>query len=74
MTFEEDFPSLKDKFYWLSLGNQDGYDNFLSLDTVTANCLDKQRVKKIISSYGTHEGSSEIVEPTIINLLNELKL
>lgn len=73
MGFEEEFPSLKGE------GTNDMETDCMTelifhSDIIEEYCLDKQRVKEVISKYGTHEGSDEVTHPTILKILEELGL
>ena len=52
MTFEEKFPSLKDKIEELNLfGSAEGSKRkFVILELIEENCLDKQRVREVIQA------------------------
>ena len=73
ITFEEQFPSLKDIFYYPEDNNEIGCegDNVVSTEDILKHCLDKQRVKEILIK---NMDSANYIEMLIDDLFKELGL
>ena len=74
MTFEEQFPSLKNKRHINKMGEPPHYVIWFTEGQIQQHCLDKQKVKDAITKNGTHEGSNECSEPICLRILEELGL
>jgi hypothetical protein len=82
MTFEEDFPNLKNKhvqwktnkYYLTDLDTEHKSARKYAMQTIKKYCIDKQRVKEAIEKYLLHVACDEHKCPEYLQLLEDLKL